>query len=542
MGTATFDVCVSDGTASDCETITVTVSAAGSDPVLVGAGDIASCTRTQDTDTAALVSGIPGNVFTIGDNAYETGTAAEFGCYNDTWGAFKARTRPTLGNHDFGNGATPGATPYFDYFNGVGNQTGPAGDRALGYYSYDIGSGASTWHVVVLNSECEPSTGYWLPGGCAAGSAQDLWLKNDLATAPTNNIIAMWHKPRWSSSGGLTHMQQLWQDLYDGGVDIVLGGHLHNYERFAPMNASGAADPSFGVREFVVGTGGRRPDRLRHDPADERGAQLEHLRGDEAHAARVELRLAVHPDRRPDVHGLGDRIRACRAGQRPDVPTIPVTDQHRREAAVQGLAVRRNVVGGAAVHDRVTGGHVDLASQPRQHVEQRPPDLEQHRRPGGREVVGDVTHVLLHGPSPSSVSIAVRRPGNTYKPWTSVRRRPRLACRAARSRRSISTPRVGCGSRPRTVANLIVVLQRRSVHRASRAQSRSRTTSPTTTSGSSRRCRTDTIGVLWSNQNTQRFGFKVHIDGPARRDLVRRRGAGVGLGRERRRSAWPTTT
>ena len=83
-------------------------------------------------------------MFTIGDNAYETGTAAEFGCYNATWGAFKARTRPTPGNHDFGNGATPGATPYFDYFNGVGNQTGPAGDRALGYYSYNIGTGAST--------------------------------------------------------------------------------------------------------------------------------------------------------------------------------------------------------------------------------------------------------------------------------------------------------------------------------------------------------------------------------------------------------------
>ena len=139
-----------------------------------------------------------------------------------------------LGNHDFGNGATPGATPYFDYFNGVGNQDGPAGDRALGYYSYNIGSGPSTWHVVVLNSECEPGTGYWLPGGCAAGSAQDLWLKNDLATAPTNNIIAIWHKPRWASSGNHTHMQQLWQDLYDGGADVLLGGHWHNYERLAP--------------------------------------------------------------------------------------------------------------------------------------------------------------------------------------------------------------------------------------------------------------------------------------------------------------------
>ena len=196
-------------------------------------------------------------MFTIGDNVYPNGTAAEFtNCYQPTWGAFKARTRPTVGNHDFGNGTTANATPYFDYFNGVGNQNGPAGDRALGYYSYDVGTGPNTWHVVVLNSECESGSGYWLPGGCAAGSAQDLWLKNDLATAATNNIIAMFHKPRWSSSGGLTHMQQLWQDLYDGGADIVLGGHLHNYERFAPMAANGTADPTFGVREFVVGTGG----------------------------------------------------------------------------------------------------------------------------------------------------------------------------------------------------------------------------------------------------------------------------------------------
>ena len=237
--------------------VNATPGAGAGDLVLVGAGDIADCGRTQDADTAALIAAIPGNVFTIGDNVYANGTAAEFtNCYQPTWGAFKARTRPTVGNHDFGNGTTASATPYFDYFNGVGNQSGPAGDRALGYYSYDIGTGPNTWHVVVLNSECESGSGYWLPGGCAAGSAQDLWLKNDLATAATNNIIAMFHKPRWSSAGGLTHMQQLWQDLYDGGADIVLGGHLHNYERFAPMAANGTADPTFGVREFVVGTGG----------------------------------------------------------------------------------------------------------------------------------------------------------------------------------------------------------------------------------------------------------------------------------------------
>ncbi|MGD9795053.1 MAG: LamG-like jellyroll fold domain-containing protein, partial [Acidimicrobiia bacterium] len=228
--------------------------------VLVGAGDVADCARTQDEATAALVAGIDGHVFTIGDNVYENGTAAEFAnCYDPGWGQFKNRTRPTLGNHDYGNGTTPGATPYFDYFNGVGNQTGPAGERGLGYYSYNIGSGANTWHIVVLNAECEPGTGYWVPGGCAAGSPQDLWLQNDLATSPTNNIIAMWHKPRFSSTGNFPHMQQLYQDLYNGGVELVLGGHWHNYEVLAPMDASGAIDNVYGVRQMVIGTGGVAP-------------------------------------------------------------------------------------------------------------------------------------------------------------------------------------------------------------------------------------------------------------------------------------------
>jgi hypothetical protein len=228
------------------------------DPVLVGAGDIADCGRTQDTATAALVSALPGAaVFTAGDNTYAIGSAAEWaGCYDPTWGAFKNRTRPGIGNHDYGNGSTPGATPYFDYFNGAGVQTGPAGDRSLGYYSYDLSGDGVTWHIVMLNSECEPGSGLWLPSGCAAGSAQEQWLRDDLQNAPTNNIIAIWHKPRWSSGGSNSHMQAIWQALYDYGVDAVVAGHVHNYERFAPMNASGAADPTLGVREFVVGTGG----------------------------------------------------------------------------------------------------------------------------------------------------------------------------------------------------------------------------------------------------------------------------------------------
>jgi fibronectin type 3 domain-containing protein len=224
------------------------------DPVLVGAGDIAGQAWTGDEATAQLLDGIPGTVFTLGDNAYQDGTAAEFASYYDpTWGRHRARTRPTPGNHDYN---TPNATGYFDYFNGAGNFSGPAGDRDKGYYSYDVAGNGVRWHVVVLNSECEPSTGLWLPGGCAAGSAQEQWLRNDLANALTNNIIALWHKPRYSSTTLQPHMQALWQVLYDYGVDLALGGHWHNYERLAPMDASGVADPSYGVRQFVVGTGG----------------------------------------------------------------------------------------------------------------------------------------------------------------------------------------------------------------------------------------------------------------------------------------------
>jgi hypothetical protein len=233
--------------------VTTTPTPPSSDPVLLVAGDIASCGWSTDTDTAALVDGMAGTVLTLGDNVYPNGTAAEFAsCYDPTWGRFKSRTRPTPGNHDYN---TTGASGYFDYFNGPGNQSGPAGDRSRGYYSFDVG----TWHVVVLNSECEPSSGLWLRNGCAAGSAQETWLKADLAAAPTNNIILAWHKPRFSSStehGNSSHMQGFWQIAYDAGVDIVLSGHSHNYERFAQMNASGAADTAFGIREIVVGTGG----------------------------------------------------------------------------------------------------------------------------------------------------------------------------------------------------------------------------------------------------------------------------------------------
>ena len=223
------------------------------DPVFVGAGDIAG-TWSEDEATALLLDGIPGTVFTIGDNVYPDGTPSEFSTYYaPTWGRHKARTRPTPGNHDY---HTANATGYYGYFND-GNPTGPAGDSDKGYYSYDIAGNGFSWHVIVLNSECQPGqTGLWLANGCIEGSAQDVWLENDLATSPTNNIVAIFHKPRYSSSGTFSHLQHLWHDLYAGGVDIALSGHFHNYERLAPMNAAGATDLAYGVRQFVVGTGG----------------------------------------------------------------------------------------------------------------------------------------------------------------------------------------------------------------------------------------------------------------------------------------------
>jgi hypothetical protein len=218
-------------------------------PILVAAGDIASCTSDASEATAQLLdtlfppgaSAELGVVATLGDNAYPRGSYANLmACYEPTWGRHRARTRPSLGNHDY---LTPGAQGYFRYFGSA------AGDPTRGYYSYDIGS----WHALVLNSNCEQI------GGCDAGSPQERWLRNDLAAHPSPCSLAYWHHPRFSS--GVVHgdeplMRDLWRALQEYGVEIALVGHEHNYERFAPQDAGGQADPTHGIREFVVGTGG----------------------------------------------------------------------------------------------------------------------------------------------------------------------------------------------------------------------------------------------------------------------------------------------
>ena len=210
-------------------------------PVLVGAGDISSCDNNNDEATALLLDGIPGTVFTLGDNAYSDGTAADFAnCYDPTWGRHTARTRPSPGNHDY---HTSGASGYFSYFGAA------AGSLRQGYYSYDLGA----WHLIALNSNCSDV------GGCGAGSPQEAWLRADLAAHPATCTLAYWHHPLFNSGihGNHTFMQAMWQALYDYGADVVLNGHDHNYQRFAPQDPSGVADPAHGIQEFVVGTGGK---------------------------------------------------------------------------------------------------------------------------------------------------------------------------------------------------------------------------------------------------------------------------------------------
>jgi hypothetical protein len=233
LDTGTVRVSARSGGITGWATVTVTRRAPGAE-VLVGAGDIAGCNWDEDEATARLLDTIPGTVFTAGDDAYPSGSPRDFAnCYGPTWGRHKARTRPSPGNHDHG---TWGAAGYFAYF---------GAQAPYLYYSYDLGA----WHVVSLDSE--------IPVG--AGSAQERWLKADLAATTRRCTVAYWHRPRFTSSsehGGDAGMQALWQALYDAKAELVLNGHNHDYERFAPQTLAGASDPDHGIREFIVGTGG----------------------------------------------------------------------------------------------------------------------------------------------------------------------------------------------------------------------------------------------------------------------------------------------
>jgi hypothetical protein len=209
--------------------------------VLIGAGDIADCTLDGARRTSDLILPLAGSVFTAGDNAYDDGSAANFAdCYDPTWGRFRDRTLlPAPGNHDWN---TAGAAGYLRYF---GRSAAPDGTT---WYSTDLGA----WHVVVLDSDCA------LVGGCDAGSPQGRWLARDLAASDARCTHAIWHHPRFSSGehGDDPSVAPFWVALHAAGAELIVNGHDHDYERFAPQDPGGREERPGGIRELVVGTGG----------------------------------------------------------------------------------------------------------------------------------------------------------------------------------------------------------------------------------------------------------------------------------------------
>jgi acid phosphatase type 7 len=239
-----------------CALLPASVSAA--DPTVVAAGNIAcsttspyfkagagTATRCHQNVTAGLLPPSATAVLALGDNQYCCGTLAQFQTsYAPSWGRVKQITHPVPGPREY---RTPDAAGYFDYFNGADASAGPAGRRGLGYYSFDLGS----WHLIGLNANCKNVS-------CAAGSDQEKWLRADLAAHPSACTLAFSSLPRFSSGkpGGSLSVKPLWSALYQAGAEVVVSAHSPHYERFAPQAPSGRLDPAFGMRQFVVGTGG----------------------------------------------------------------------------------------------------------------------------------------------------------------------------------------------------------------------------------------------------------------------------------------------
>ncbi|MBM7112475.1 metallophosphoesterase family protein [Archangium primigenium] len=206
-------------------------------PVVLAAGDIGNCSSDGDEATAALLDQQPGTVLVLGDSAYPTGSASALtNCYEPSWGRHKARTRPVPGNHEY---LEPGAAPYYDYFGEA------AGERGKGYYSFDLG----TWHLVALNSELQGE----------ASTEQQRWLREDLKANPTRCTLAYMHRPLFTSIAVRNNgfVRPLWEILAEAGAEVMVTGHDHFYERFAPQTPQGqTVSEEQGIRQFVVGTGG----------------------------------------------------------------------------------------------------------------------------------------------------------------------------------------------------------------------------------------------------------------------------------------------
>ena len=249
-----------------------------------GQGAGLECRQAATSDL--LVDEDYAKVLVIGDSQYEDGTAPAFAAsYDPTWGRVKSITAPAVGNHEYN---TPGATGYFRYFGEA------AGDPTKGYYSFDLGG----WHLIALNSNCSEV------GGCEADSPQERWLRRDLAESASKCTLAYWHHPPFSSGyhGGRAEYAPFWQALYEADAEVVLVGHDHDYERFAPQTPEGEVDRARGVREFVVGTGGKNlrafPDVAANSEAhdDSSLGVLELTLGRDAYAWRFRAAVGAFSD------------------------------------------------------------------------------------------------------------------------------------------------------------------------------------------------------------------------------------------------------
>ena len=358
---------------------------------LVGAGDIANCTLPNDEATAALLSNIPGTIITLGDNAYSSGTRAQFAnCYDNYrlsdgsiydssrttyWGKEKSRTMPSLGNHEYLNSSDPTlkSKPYFDYFsaqNGflqpaapVPNTTANPGlSLGKGYYSYDRGS----WHIVALNSNCAYVS-------CVDSSAQATWLQNDLASHSSQCTLAYFHHPLYASGTGsdTPEVLPLWQILYDRGADVILSGHAHRYERFARLKpnpdptAYGIPDSANGIRQFIVGTGGE-PGGVQYGE-DDPNKQVKLLDtpgviklelGDGSYRWQFITMNGIVADSSSDVYGAGGSEQCHGAPPSADT-TAPTVDNVAPTNGATGVAVTANVE--AAFSEAMDEASVDTA-------------------------------------------------------------------------------------------------------------------------------------------------------------------------------------
>lgn len=259
-GSDTVRLTVTDSQGASHSAVTVAVRR---EPALrfSGAGNISSCGSSWDDATAALLDSLGGTVFTAGDNAFPAGSAADYQCFHSSWGRHLPRMVPVLGNHEYDAGTADAA---FDYF---GARAGP---RGKGYYSLDVGA----WHVIVLNDNAQ-----YVPFD--EGSEQLAWLRADLAANAKRCTVALWHAPLFLSSRDRGYVENwsrriLWDVLHAAGVDVVINGHQHHYERMAPLRPDGTRDDAGGIRQFNVGTGGSGlalPTEI-HPHSESRGAEF----------------------------------------------------------------------------------------------------------------------------------------------------------------------------------------------------------------------------------------------------------------------------